>query len=52
MIILEKPYVSEFLTDTIIQNDWSVLKNNVVKSLNIGQQDYRLTERHTGSFEG
>ena len=30
MIILEKPYVSEFLLDTIVQNDWSVLDNETV----------------------
>ncbi len=30
MIILEKPYVSEFLIDTIVQNDWPVLENLAV----------------------
>lgn len=30
MIILEKPYVSEFLIDTIIQNDWAVLDNETI----------------------
>ena len=30
MIILEKPYVSEFLIDTIVQNDWPVLENQAV----------------------
>jgi len=42
VIILEKPYVSEFLTDTIIQNDWSVLKNNVVKNLNVEEDAFKL----------
>lgn len=31
MFILEKPYVSEFLIDTIVQNDWAVLDNIAVK---------------------
>ena len=31
MFILEKPYVSEFLIDTIVQNDWAVLDNVSVK---------------------
>ena len=35
MIILEKPYVSEFLLDTIVQNDWAVLQNNVVNNAEI-----------------
>lgn len=35
MIILEKPYVSEFLLDTIVQNDWAVLQNDVVDNAEI-----------------
>ena len=31
MLILEKPYVSEFLLDTIVQNDWPVLDNDAVR---------------------
>lgn len=30
MFILEKPYVSELLIDTIVQNDWPVLKNQTI----------------------
>ncbi len=30
MIILEKPYVSEFLIDTVVQNNWLVLENEPV----------------------
>ncbi len=35
MIILEKPYVSEFLIDTIVQNDWAVLDNQSVREADI-----------------
>ncbi len=35
MIILEKPYVSEFLIDTIVQNDWAVLDNKTVAKADI-----------------
>ncbi len=35
MIILEKPYVSEFLIDTIVQNDWAVLENKAVDDAEI-----------------
>ncbi len=35
MIILEKPYVSEFLIDTIVQNDWAVLENQAVDNADI-----------------
>ena len=35
MFIIEKPYVSEFLVDTIVQNDWAVLDNDAVKDANI-----------------
>lgn len=35
MIILEKPYVSEFLIDTIVQNDWAVLENQAVDEAEI-----------------
>ena len=31
MFIVEKPYASEFLIDSIVQNDWPVLENNAVK---------------------
>lgn len=35
MIIIEKPYVSEFLVDSIVQNDWAVLDNEALKIANI-----------------
>ena len=35
MMILEKPYVSEFLIETIIQNDWRVLDNQIIKDVEI-----------------
>lgn len=35
MLILEKPYVSELLIDTIVQNDWPVLNNQVIKNSEI-----------------
>lgn len=31
MIIIEKPYASEFLIDTVVQNDWNVLENSAIK---------------------
>lgn len=31
MFIIEKPYASEFLINTIVQNDWAVLENNAIK---------------------
>ena len=35
MLILEKPYVSEFLIDTIVQNDWPVLDNDAIQETDI-----------------
>lgn len=35
LIILEKPYVSEFLIDSIVQNEWVVLENEVIKTADI-----------------
>lgn len=35
MIIIEKPYASEFLIDTIAQNDWVVLENDAIKDAEI-----------------
>lgn len=31
MIIIEKPYVSEFFVDSIVQNDWAVLENEALE---------------------
>ena len=35
MFIMEKPYVSEFMVDTIVQNDWDILDNEVVRNSGI-----------------
>ena len=35
MIILEKPYVSGLLIDSIVQNDWAVLENDIVDNADI-----------------
>lgn len=35
MIILEKPYVSGYLIDTIVQNDWAVLENKTIEEADI-----------------
>ena len=35
MFIIEKPYASELLIDTIIQNDWFVLDNESIEDSNI-----------------
>lgn len=42
MIIIEKPYVSEFLTDTIVQNNWPVLDNQAVKDAEIEEGAFNL----------
>ena len=42
MIIIEKPYVSELLIDTIVQNDWFVLNNEAVRLSNIEEGALRL----------
>ena len=35
MIIIEKPYVSEFLIDSIVKNDWTVLENEALEIADI-----------------
>jgi len=42
MIIIEKPYVSEFLIDTIVQNDWSVLDNDAVDEADIEEDAFEI----------
>lgn len=42
MIIIEKPYASEFLIDTIVQNDWPVLENDAVKDADIEEGAFDL----------
>lgn len=42
MFILEKPYVSELLVDTIVQNDWPVLDNTVIQEAAIEEGAFTL----------
>ena len=42
MIIIEKPYASEFLIDTIAQNDWPVLKNDAILEAEIEEGAFDL----------
>ena len=44
MFIIEKPYASEFLVDTIIQNDLYVLDNKAVRESDIEEGAFRLCE--------
>lgn len=42
MFIIEKPYVSEFLADTIINHDWAVLDNEAVRQSGMEEGAFRL----------
>lgn len=42
MIIIEKPYASEFLIDTIVQNDWPVLDNEAIEDAEIEEGAFDL----------
>ncbi len=42
MFIIEKPYASEFFIDTIAQNDWAVLNNDVIKEAEIESAAFDL----------
>ena len=42
MFIIEKPYASEFLIDSIVENDWPVLSNDVIKEAEIEQGAFDL----------
>ena len=57
MFIIEKPYASEFLVDTIVQNDWPVLDNSSIRDAAIEEgafdiipsdqaRDYYLTQEY------
>lgn len=35
MIILDKPYISEFLEETVLKNGYSILKNKAVEDMNL-----------------
>ncbi len=38
MFILEKPYVSEFLIETIVKNDWTILDNDAIENVDIEEE--------------
>lgn len=42
MFILEKPYVSEYLIDTIVKNDWTILDNDEIESVDIEEDALHL----------
>ena len=42
MCILEKPYVSEYLIDTIVKNDWTILDNTTIEEVDIEADDLHL----------
>ena len=42
MFILEKPYVSEFMVDTLVNNDWAVLDNQIVEESDIEEDAFNL----------
>lgn len=44
MIIIEKPYVSEFLIDSIVQNDWAVLENEALGMASIEEGAFETVE--------
>ncbi len=47
MIIIEKPYVSELLIDTVVQNDWLVLDNEALEDSNIEEGAIRTVDEET-----
>ena len=51
MFILEKPYVSEYLVQTIVQNDWPVLDNSIVEEADIEEDAFILwTEKKAVNY--
>jgi len=42
MFILDKPYVSEFMIDTIVKNDWAILDNEQIKDAGIEEDAFNL----------
>ena len=42
MFIIEKPYVSEYLIDTVINHDWIVLENSTLEESGIEDDAFRL----------
>ena len=43
MFIMEKPYVSEYMIDTIVNNDWDILDNDIVEHSGIEKGVLNLT---------
>ena len=52
MFIIEKPYVSEYLVDTIINHDWSVLDNETIEECGMEEGAFRLwsSEKATNNY--
>ena len=52
MFIMEKPYVSQLMVETILQHDWSVLDNEAVEESGIEEGAFRLwsTEKATDNY--
>lgn len=52
MFIMEKPYVSELLADTILQHDWAVLDNEAVEESGIEEGAFKLwsSEKATNNY--
>ena len=42
MFIIEKPYVSEYMIDTIINHDWAVLDNDTIENCGMEEDAFRL----------
>ena len=42
MFIIEKPYASELIFDTILQNDWWILDNQTVRNAEIEEGTLRF----------
>ena len=47
MIIIEKPYVSEMLVDSIVQNDWKVLENDTINIANIEEGAFNVIDQES-----
>ena len=47
MIIIEKPYASEFLIDSIVQNDWVVLENEALELASIEEGAFETIDTDT-----
>ena len=49
MYIIEKPYVSEYLVDTIINHDWNVLDNQTVEECGLEEGVFELLPSETAT---